>query len=84
MEPNTDLNTNLAMTVLHMDLNKNCISWMKQIDECVKKNKSTILCNDTKKPMGECLQLAAENNNCNVSFGIECQCNHKSEWSHRN
>jgi len=60
MEPTTDLNTNLSITILSMDINKNC--------------------NDTKEPMSKCLQLYAKNNNCNVSFGIKCQCNHMTEW----
>lgn len=80
MEPTSDLNTNLSITILSMDINKNCITWLNQIEECIEKNKSTILSNDTKVPMAKCLQLYAKNNNCNVSFGIKCQCNHMTEW----
>jgi len=79
MEPNTDTNTdtNLSLIILNMDINKNCMNWAKQIEECAKKHPSTIHCSDTKKPFASCLQLAAKQSKCNVSFGMNCR--HRDE-----
>ena len=75
MEPNTD--TNLSIIILNMDISQNCINWAKQIEECVKKHPSTLHCSDTKKPFANCLQLAAKQSKCNVSFGVNCR--HQNE-----
>ena len=72
MEPSTD--TNLCLVILNMDITKNCMNWTKQIEECAKKHPSTLHCSDTKKPFATCLQLAAKQSNCNVSFGVNCRC----------
>ena len=67
------IDTNLSLMILNMDINQNCINWAKQIEECAKKHPSTLHCSDTKTPFTNCLQLAAKQSNCNVSFGVNCR-----------